>query len=105
MQARELREMNQTTLASKTGIPASSISHFEAATRKPSFDNLRRIAIALNVSTDFLLGRADTPDQSTGSDELHRDAQKLNERDRELVKDFIRMLKSRSNDGKAEWQC
>lgn len=101
-QARELREMNQTALSSKTGIPASSISHFESGARKPSFDNLRRIAKALNVSTDFLLGRVETPEQSTGSDELHRDVQKLNEKDRELTKDFINMLLSRSKGSQDE---
>lgn len=97
-QARELRDMSQTALSSKAGIPASSISHFEAGARKPSFDNLRRIAKALNVSTDFLLGRVDAPEQSTGSDELYRDVQKLKENDRKLTKDFINMLLSRSKE-------
>ena len=36
---------------------ASAISHFETGTRKPSFDNLRRLADALDVTTDYLLGR------------------------------------------------
>jgi hypothetical protein len=34
----------------------------EAGTRKPSFDNLRRIANVIAVSTDFLLGRVDAPE-------------------------------------------
>ena len=95
-QARDLRGISQTDLAKKVGIPASSISHFEAGTRKPSFDNLRRLATELAVSTDFLLGRADSPDLVVEADILHRDAQMLNDHDRALAQAFIKMLNERS---------
>lgn len=54
--ARELRKVSQAELGAKANIPASSISHFEAGSRKPSFESLRRLATALEVTTDFLLG-------------------------------------------------
>ena len=33
------------------------MSHFEAGRRQPSFHNLRKLADALGVTTDYLLGR------------------------------------------------
>ena len=70
--ARELRQINQTDLALKIGLPATSISHFESGSRKPSFDNLRRIAEQLNVTADYLLGRVEEPTALAGADKLHR---------------------------------
>lgn len=96
VQARELRKLNQTDLAKKAGIPASSISHFEAGTRKPSFDNLRRLANVLAVSTDFLLGRVEKPELAAEADRLHRDAQRLNDQDRDLAQAFIQLLGNRA---------
>ena len=52
-----MRELTQAQLAEKAGIPAGTISHFENEVRKPSFDNLVKLAEALAVTTDFLLGR------------------------------------------------
>lgn len=54
---RESRGLSQSGLAEKTGLQPSAVSHFETGGRSPSFDNLRRLADALNVTTDYLLGR------------------------------------------------
>lgn len=53
--------ITQEELASKTGVPSTSISHFESIkdSRKPSFDNIRILAKALKVTTDYLLGLSD----------------------------------------------
>ncbi len=59
--ARDMRGLSQTELADKTGLQPSAISHFETGGRSPSFDNLKRLADALNVTTDYLLARADQP--------------------------------------------
>jgi transcriptional regulator with XRE-family HTH domain len=96
--ARELREMSQGELAEKSGLPPSSVSHFEAGKRKPSFDNLRKLASALSVTTDYLLGRADTPDPPAEADLLFRDAHKLSDKDRDLALDFIKMLAARKEE-------
>ena len=56
-EARILRALNQRELAERLGVPPSSIAHFEGGRRKPSVANLVRLADALNVTTDFLLGR------------------------------------------------
>jgi transcriptional regulator with XRE-family HTH domain len=77
-------------------MPPTSIAHFEAGSRKPSFDTLRRLANALEVTTDYLLGRVDEPELTEAGDPLFRDVGKLTGRDRELAKDFLEMLAKRN---------
>jgi transcriptional regulator with XRE-family HTH domain len=93
--ARELRKLNQTELAAKAKLPPSSIAHFESGSRKPSFDNLKRLASVLDVSSDYLIGRTDDPALAQSSDTLHRDVAKLSAEDRELTEEFIKMLRGK----------
>ncbi len=90
--ARELREMKQNQLADRAKLPASSIAHFEAGSRKPSFDTLRRLANALEVTTDYLLGRVDEPGLAEAGDPLYRDMGKLTDKDRDMAREFLEML-------------
>lgn len=55
-EAREMRGLNKAELASRCGMHPSAISRFEAGHRNPSLASLRRIAHALEVTADFLLG-------------------------------------------------
>lgn len=71
-------------MAGRAGLQASAISHFETGTRKPSFDNLRRLADALDITTDYLLGRV--------ADALHRDIDRLTAADRDIAESFLKML-------------
>ncbi|KTD31831.1 helix-turn-helix domain-containing protein [Legionella israelensis] len=78
--------------------PATSISHFEnvEGSRKPSFKNLRQLAEALDVTTDYLLGRTDNPSGNINeADELYRDVKKLNEEDKQLAQDMIKKMLER----------
>ncbi len=93
--AREIRELSQNDLADRAGMPASSIAHFEGGSRKPSFDSLRRIANALEVTTDYLLGRVEEPGLAQAGDPLFRDIGKLSGHDREIAHDFLKMLAQR----------
>ncbi len=95
--ARDLRGWSQSDLASRAGMPPSSIAHFETGSRKPSFDTLRRLANALEVTTDYLLGRVDEPALAEAGDPLFRDVGKLTGGDRELAKDFLKMLSERTH--------
>ncbi len=58
---RQDKNLNQTDLARKTSLQPSAISHFESGSRKPSFDNLIKLADALEVTTDYLLDRGAFP--------------------------------------------
>lgn len=98
--ARNLRGMNQAEVAAKAGLPAASVSHFESGPRKPSFDNLKALASALDVTTDYLLGRSNTPDASAETvGRLHRDLSKLTEDDLKLAEEFLDLLKRRNSKG------
>jgi len=55
---RELRGLTQAELGRRAGIAAASISHFETGQRAPSLESLVKLADALDVSVDVLLGRA-----------------------------------------------
>lgn len=99
--ARDIRGLDQSTLAERAGLPPSSISHFEAGSRKPSFDTLRRLAQALEVTTDFLLGRSPDLTGVAPADPLYRDLQKLTADDRELAKGFVEMLAKRRKEDDA----
>jgi transcriptional regulator with XRE-family HTH domain len=91
--ARDLRGLSQAQLAAKAGLPPASVSHFESGPRKPSFDNLKALASALDVTTDYLLGRSDTPEASAETvGRLHRDLHKLTSQDLELAKEFVDLL-------------
>lgn len=55
------RGMSQEELARTAGVPLASVSHFETAHRFPNAETLRRLADALGVSADYLLGRVKDP--------------------------------------------
>ena len=57
---RKEREMKAVDLARAMQLPKSSIAHFERGSRKPSFENLLKLADILEVSMDYLAGRIDT---------------------------------------------
>lgn len=76
-EAREAKKLSQADLAERTGLQPSAISHFETGRRAPSFDNLRKLADALEVSTDYLLGREVAPAAGPLYDSLFRHAGKI----------------------------
>jgi transcriptional regulator with XRE-family HTH domain len=82
---RDARGLSQADLAKKTGLQPAAVSHFETGQRSPSFDNLRKLADALEVSVDYLLGRIDEEKYGTGiaaaprAQQLFRHAEKLSD--------------------------
>jgi transcriptional regulator with XRE-family HTH domain len=58
---RETRQLTQAELAEKAALPAATISHFETGLRTPGTSTLQKLAEALEVSVDYLLGRVDEP--------------------------------------------
>jgi transcriptional regulator with XRE-family HTH domain len=96
--AREYRGLTQRQLAAKCGLQPSAISHFETGTRKPSFDNLHRLAETVDVTIDYLLGRVAQFKSLSGMDRLHRHYEQLAGSDRKLADDLITMLAARAKD-------
>ncbi len=87
--AREKRDLSQGDLAKRAGFQASAISHFETGSRKPSFDNLRRLADALEVTTDYLLGRVEDTDSLADADILFRNLKLASADDRDFIKTYL----------------
>ena len=71
-EARDRRGFTQLQLSQAAGLPSTTISHFESGSRKPSFDNLRRLTKVLGVSTDYLMGLVDTPDATAVATRIAR---------------------------------
>ena len=88
---RESKKLSQSDLAKKTGLQAAAVSHFETGQRKPSFDNLKKLADALSVSIDYLLGR-DVTQTSTGTQNLFRDFEKLSLDDQAVIEQMAKVL-------------
>ena len=59
--ARKLRNMTAEALAEKIGIAVESLGHIECGARKPSLQTLYNIALTLDVSMDYLVGRSLSP--------------------------------------------
>ena len=90
---RESRGISQSELAALSGLQVSAVSHFETATRRPSFDNLKRLADALRVTTDYLIGRTDEIEGSAASvRQLYRHYSGLSAEYQEMADDFVKML-------------
>ena len=58
---RERAQLSQADVAAAIGSSNHQISRYEAGIIAPSVANLAALANVLNCSTDFLLGRAETP--------------------------------------------
>lgn len=59
--ARLQRKLTQKDVAVQLGMTERSYQHYEGGTRRPNFETLVALADLLGVSTDYLLGRVDTP--------------------------------------------
>jgi transcriptional regulator with XRE-family HTH domain len=85
--------MSQGDLAERSGLQPSAVSHFETGNRSPSFDNLKRLADALTVTTDYLVGRTEDPGAS-GPDagSLFRHAENLSADDFKVLQKMAQAL-------------
>jgi transcriptional regulator with XRE-family HTH domain len=98
--ARDMRKLSQGDLAEKTGFQPSAISHFETEGRSPSFDNLKRLADALNVTTDYLLGRTDHPALSGPAlDKMARHAEHFTDEDLRALENMAEALAKKNRKG------
>ena len=94
---REQKSMSQSKLGEKAGLQPAAISHFENGRRAPSFSNLRKLADALSVSIDYLLGREEEPAAAGPKVEaIFRHIQSMSSADQDLLTKMAENLADRN---------
>lgn len=92
--AREARGLNQAELAALAKLQPAAIGHFERNRRKPSFANVRALSKALNVASDYLLGRVADMEGATTA---FRGEENLSNDDREHIQMMIDLMNQRKS--------
>ncbi|WP_431030020.1 helix-turn-helix domain-containing protein [Lysinibacillus sp. LZ02] len=72
---REKNNISQIDFAKKIGVSNTVLSRYESGDRKPDYDTLQLIADFFEVSTDYLLGRTDTIEPTTKSQDDEKEFQ------------------------------
>lgn len=89
---RRARGLNQVQLSNRTRIDNTHISHYEAGRKVPCLQALVSLAVALEVSVDFLLGmHADDDDGALAGLSLRDSGLSL--RDRALVRSLVATMR------------
>ena len=93
--------ITQTQLAKVARLTPAAISQFEAGSRKPSFGALSKLARALRVTTDYLLGMKQPSYEDILADPkvsvMFRGIMQLSQKDKESMLEFYEFLKSRNS--------
>lgn len=74
---REQRQLTQRDLANRVGISDQQIYRYESGSNEPTADILTRISQELEVSSDFLLGLVDRPNDHLREEDLSPMERKL----------------------------
>ena len=82
---RELRGLTQAQMGARSGLRAASISHFETGQRTPTLETFIKLADALDVNVDALLGRAPV-ESSAHVDPVFLQASKADTRTLETIR-------------------
>ena len=92
----EKRGLTQAQVSAKSGLPAATISHFVTGFRTPGTSTVRRLADALGVTVEYLLGRDEEPKISGPSaNVLFRNARELSDESLDILAHFSETLKER----------
>lgn len=93
---RKARGLTQEQLESRSGVSSAMISHFETGERQQaSADNLVKLAEALNVSIDFLLGRSEEPELR--GEKVEALFRRLSEASDEQIDQSVRVIEAMLN--------
>ena len=95
-QLRTKKQLTQAQLAEKAGLPPATISHFETGFRFPAPLTLQKLAKALEVTMDYLMG-GEVPEAPAGplAEALFRDFNELTEDSQEQLLDMSRLLRAK----------
>jgi len=58
---RKLKKVTQKQVAESIGLSERAYQHYELDEREPTLGNINKLADFFGVTTDYLLGRTDTP--------------------------------------------
>ena len=101
--AREQKGLSQAELATKAGLQPSAVSHFETGRRAPSFENLRALADALGVTTDYLIGRQEGAGAAGPvAEQMFRHLSKMSAADQETLAAMAKLLAAKNKPPKDE---
>jgi len=95
---RKQAKLTQVELAGKLGIVQSSYADWERGKKKPTQDNLVKIAQVLNVSVDYLVGNSEEKSDDLDNIELlfRMNSKGLTEEEKEIFKkELIEFMKDR----------
>jgi len=84
--------MKQVELAERAGLQPSAISQFENGLREPSPENLCKLADALSVTVDYLLGRDQPKAAGPQMQAVFRHAQELSQGELDELERFAQFL-------------
>jgi len=89
--------LNSAQLADKLGVTRSAVSYFRSGKRQPGRVMLCRMADALSVSVDFLLGESDESDiaallQNPRIVQMVTMFQDLNDKDQQRVLEMVKLI-------------
>ena len=93
---RELRGLTQAQMGARAAVGAASISHFETGQRTPTLETLVKLADALNVNVDALLGRAPV-ESSAHVDPVFLQASKADTRTLETIRHVAAVILADAN--------
>ena len=101
--------MNQKELSEASGLTQATISRIEnGLVQQLKSEALKRLAIALGVSVDYLVGKTDRirPDDVVEADpkakHIFRGYEKLSAAGKKQVEDFVRFLEKREREKKRQ---
>ena len=89
---REQRGLKQAELAERAGLNPSAISQFETGQREPSSENLCKLADALGVTVDYLLGREEPKPSGSQLKKVLLHAQNMSQRSLDELEQFAAFL-------------
>ena len=96
-QLRLKNKLTQQNIANHFQTSPQSYAQWEKGLRKPSAENLQKLADYFNVSADYLLGKTDIPepdleiDLDTAIDNsVAYDGTPITDNDRTIIKDFLK---------------
>lgn len=91
--ARERKGLSQKEIAESVGVAKSTYSLYESGNREPNVQTIKKIADALNVTADELLGIDEQPQTLAA----HFDGDEYTAEELDEIKKFAEFVKSKRN--------